>query len=69
MAEKKSILKRFPDYIKGVRLELKKVVWPTRQEIITSTIVVTVTVLFFAVLIGVLDLLFQQLVRLVFARS
>ena len=36
-------------YLKGVRQELKKVVWPTSEELTTDTIVVFACVIFFAV--------------------
>lgn len=37
------------EFFKGVRQELKKVVWPTREELTTDTVVVAVCVAFFAV--------------------
>jgi preprotein translocase subunit SecE len=36
-------------YLRGVRQEFRKVVWPTREELTTDTIVVIACVLFFAV--------------------
>jgi preprotein translocase subunit SecE len=36
-------------YLRGVRQELRKVVWPTREELTTDTVVVIICVLFFAV--------------------
>ncbi len=36
-------------YLRGVRQEFRKVVWPTREELTTDTIVVIICVLFFAV--------------------
>ena len=43
----------FGKFFRGVKAELKKVVWPTRKELINYTIVVLV--------IAVLDGLFAQL--------
>ncbi|MBU1626065.1 preprotein translocase subunit SecE, partial [bacterium] len=37
-----STFKRFVDFLKDVRGELRKVTWPTRQDVIGSTIVVIV---------------------------
>ncbi|MEW6188556.1 MAG: preprotein translocase subunit SecE [Actinomycetota bacterium] len=51
--------------MKEAKSELKKVIWPSRKEIISSTILVLVTVLFFALLIGSLDFLFAQLIKLI----
>ena len=42
-------------YLKGVRQELKKVVWPTREELTTDTIVVFACVIFFAVAFWLID--------------
>jgi preprotein translocase subunit SecE len=42
-------------YLKGVRQELRKVVWPTREELTTDTIVVFACVAFFAVTFWLID--------------
>lgn len=42
-------------YIKGVRQELSKVVWPTREELTTDTIVVIATVIFFSLAFWLID--------------
>ena len=42
-------------YLKGVRQEFKKVVWPTREELTTDTIVVFACVIFFAVAFWLID--------------
>ncbi len=65
MAENVNILKRVTRYLKEVRQELKKVTWPSRQEIISSTMVVIIAVFFFVVLVGALDFVFAELVRLI----
>lgn len=43
------------DYFKGVKLEMKKVVWPTKQELGSYTIVVLVTCAAFAVVFWAVD--------------
>ena len=50
---------RFVGYIKESRAELKKVVWPTRQETINSTVAVIVISGSVALFLGGLDFLFQ----------
>lgn len=45
-------------FIKGARTELRKVVWPTRQETIQTTIVVVIMVLITALILWGLDSLF-----------
>ena len=42
-------------YLKGVRQEFSKVVWPTREELTTDTIVVFACVIFFAVAFWLVD--------------
>ena len=48
-------------FFRGVKAELKKVVWPTKKELINYTIVVFVATLFIAALIYVVDAIFAQL--------
>jgi preprotein translocase subunit SecE len=69
MAEKTGLAKRISRYLREVRQETKKVTWPSREELISSTIVVLMTVAFFILLIGGLDFVFAQLVRVVAFRS
>ena len=42
-------------YLRGVRQEFRKVVWPTREELTTDTIVVLGCVVFFAVAFWLID--------------
>jgi preprotein translocase subunit SecE len=51
------------EYFKGVRMETKKVVWPTRQELISYTIVVLFTCAFFGVMIWGVDTAFLAALR------
>jgi len=43
------------EYFKGVRIETKKVVWPTRKELFSYTIIVFVTCTFFGLVIWGVD--------------
>ena len=43
------------EYIKGVRKELSKVVWPTRKELATYTVVVLATCAVFALGFWLID--------------
>lgn len=38
-------------FVKGVKAELKKVVWPTRKQLINNTLLVLLLVIAFAVII------------------
>lgn len=51
----------FGKFFRGVKAEQKKVVWPTRKELINYTIVVFLVTVFIALVIAVLDGLFAQL--------
>ncbi|MFH1008740.1 MAG: preprotein translocase subunit SecE [Candidatus Latescibacterota bacterium] len=42
-------------FVKEVKVEMSKVSWSTRQELISSTAVVVVVSLIFAVVVGTLD--------------
>jgi preprotein translocase subunit SecE len=53
-------------FLKEVRQELKKVIWPTRQELVTYTIVVLVTVVVLMSAVFGLDVLFSRFVLDVF---
>jgi len=45
----------FWDFVQGSRVELRKVVWPTRQETLQTTLVVFVAVFAMAMFFWVLD--------------
>ncbi|MDR3288256.1 MAG: preprotein translocase subunit SecE [Peptococcaceae bacterium] len=47
--------KDIAEYFRGVWSELKKVYWPSRQQLVTYTIVVFVAVVIVAVLLGLID--------------
>jgi len=63
-AKNKRDFTSFGRFLKDVRVELSKVNWPGREEVIASTIVVIVAVIFFAAFIGILDQVFVAFVRL-----
>ena len=53
--KKEGFLKRLFSYLLGVRREFGEVVWPTREELTTNTIVVFACVLFFALAFWLVD--------------
>lgn len=53
-------------FLRAVRGEMKKVSWPGRSEIIKSTIVVIVTIILFALIIGGMDIAFFQILQVIF---
>ena len=55
-------------YLKEVRLELSKVVWPKKQEVIKLTLTVIIISVIVGVYVGVLDLSFTKLLELLISR-
>ena len=55
-------------FLKEVRSELKRVVWPTRQEAIRLTSVVVIVSALIGVYIGTLDYLFTKIMGGVLGR-
>jgi len=53
--QKPSLAERIRGYFKGVGAELKRVVWPSRPEVFNSTIIVIVTLIFFAIFTFIID--------------
>lgn len=56
-------------FVRQVVAELRKVVWPTRQQLVTYFIVVMVFVVVFMSIVSLLDLGFGRLVFEVFTRG
>ncbi len=59
MSEKVIWYKRFWTFIKDAKSELKKVTWPARAEITSTTIVVIISVFFFGFFLFFMDILFS----------
>ena len=60
MATKKEEKKSgFKEYFRGVRTELKKVVWLSPKQTLNNTVLVIVAVAVVSVFIGLLDLAFS----------
>ena len=51
-------------FINEVKGELKKVSWPTREELIGSTVVVLVTVAILSIFVGICDLVFSRAINM-----
>ncbi|MGB9721674.1 MAG: preprotein translocase subunit SecE [bacterium] len=59
------MLNKILEYIKNIFLEMKRVTWPTKNELVNSTIIVIVISIFVAALIFVLDRIFTGLLGIV----
>jgi len=55
------------EYFRGVKTEVKKVVWPTRKELISYTIVVGIACAFFGLFLWGVDSGFLAIIREVFS--
>ena len=58
--KKPSLLSRIGKFFREYKAELKKVTWASREDTFRNTVVVGVTVIVVGVVIGVLDLLFNE---------
>ena len=57
------------EYFRGVRTEIKKVVWPTKKEMGSFTIVVVMACTFFALLFAAVDYSFLAALKAVLGIS
>ncbi len=63
------MFKKIVDFFREVKLELKKVVFPSRKEVIGSTWVVIVTVLITSVFLWIFDTIAGNIVTRVILRQ
>jgi preprotein translocase subunit SecE len=56
------------EFLHDVRVEMKQVTWPNRDDVISTTWVVVVTVAFFGAFLAVVDKLVQMGVAYVFKK-
>ena len=59
--DKNGMFKKIRKFLREVRVELKKVSWPSRREISGSTGVVITTVVIVAIYLGIVDAVLQQI--------
>lgn len=59
MEQKARWYKRFFSFLKDVRSEVKKVTWPSRNEIYNTTLVVIAAMLFFGFYLFFMDIIFS----------
>jgi preprotein translocase subunit SecE len=65
-AGKPSLWARFTLFMRQIVAELRKVIWPTRKELITYTWVVIVFVAVFTAMVAAFDFVFTRLVLQLF---
>ena len=59
-------MRKIIQFFKDSYAELKKVVWPSREEVGSSTKVVLVSVALFAIVLGLMDYIFLTGIDLLF---
>jgi preprotein translocase subunit SecE len=60
------MFERIKTYFAETRTELKKVTWPSRQDIIDSTRVVVVATFIVTIFVGIVDQVLSRIIKLVF---
>lgn len=56
--------KRFLNFAREAQFEMRKVVWPTRQETVQTTLVIMVVVVIVGIILWVIDYLLAYAIRL-----
>lgn len=64
-ANSKKKASKVSSFFKGIKAELKKISWPTSKELVNHTTVVIVACLLVAGLVGLLDVVFINLIKLI----
>jgi len=62
MNDKLPWYKRFINFLKDVRSELKKVTWPAKQEVYGTTIIVIIAIVFFGFYLFFVDVIFSWVI-------
>ncbi|MFO7865845.1 MAG: preprotein translocase subunit SecE [Candidatus Aminicenantes bacterium] len=61
--KKKRWYNRIIPFLREVRAEIKKVTWPSRNEIYNTTLVVIIATIFFGFYLYFMDLIFSYVVK------
>ena len=65
LKRKDNIFGKTAQFLREVKVELKKVTWPSRKQTIGSTVVVIALVMIISVFLGAVDLGLSSLIRIV----
>lgn len=57
-----------PEFLREVRQEMRKVAWPTRKEVVNSTIVVLICIVLLTAFIWLVDTGSSHLIRFIYER-
>ncbi|MFH1868263.1 MAG: preprotein translocase subunit SecE [Candidatus Omnitrophota bacterium] len=59
------MIAKINNFLKEITVELKKVSWPSRNELFGSTVVVIISIAIMATYIGICDFIFSKSVHLI----
>lgn len=62
MSQKVRWYRRFLSFLREVRAELRKVTWPSRNEVYSTTIVVIFATIFFGFYLFLMDVVFSWVI-------
>ena len=65
VAKDPNIVQKSSQFLREVKIELKKVTWPTRKQTMGSTLVVVVLVMIISLFLGLVDMGLSSLMRVV----
>ena len=64
-AEKKKFTERLANWWRGMKAELKKVVWPSRKQVVNNSAVVFASIIASGVVIWAFDWLASKLIQII----
>lgn len=56
-------MNKIATFVSEVKAEIKKISWPTRDELVGTTVIVCIIVLVFSLILGFMDALFSALLK------
>lgn len=67
MGKVKELVDKIRDFLFEVKVELKKVTWPTKKETMSATLIVIVTVFIISFFLGFVDFGLTSLMKYIFS--
>ncbi|MDI6861598.1 MAG: preprotein translocase subunit SecE [Caldisericia bacterium] len=66
MSEKKSLFQKIKNFLKDVKTEfVNRTTWPSKDRLLNSFITILIFIIFWAILIGVFDIVFAQFLKFI----
>ena len=61
----KGLVEKVKQFFREVRVELKKISWPSRKETVASTSVVLIIVLIISFFLGLVDMALSRVIKII----